>query len=108
MGVILERNIEMYCEKDSAKEQARIRLMIVCLGIIGLLSFSVAILKKHNDNYTIDSVVVTRGDTLWNIASEYCPDYIDKRDYIDFIQLDNKCDVNIRPGDVLNIRVYGE
>lgn len=96
----------MYYKQESAKEQAKMRLMVFCISVIGLISFIVAVGNKNDKNYTTESVVVTRGDTLWNIASEYCPDYMDKRDYIDFIRLDNKCDVNIHPGDVLMVRIY--
>lgn len=90
------------------KEQAKTKLLVLCISIIGIISFIVAVGNKNDKKYTTESVVVTYGDTLWDIAVENCPESMDKRDYIDFIQLDNKCDVNIQPGDVLNIRVYEE
>ena len=39
-----------------------------------------------------DTYYVHAGDTLWSIASEYCPADMDKRNYIDDIQTRNRLD----------------
>ncbi len=39
-----------------------------------------------------DTYVVHTGDTLWSIAGEYCPEGVDKRDYIDDIVTRNRLD----------------
>lgn len=52
---------------------------------------------------------VTTGDTLWSIALLYCPNDMDVRDYIDFIQEDNYIENSlIRNGDVIEVRRYEE
>lgn len=56
--------------------------------------------------YVEDTVIVRSGDTLWGIADMYCPEYMDKREYIRAIELDNDCTANIRVGDVITVRVY--
>ena len=37
-----------------------------------------------------DTYVVMAGDTLWNIADEFCPDGEDKRKYIDDLRVRNR------------------
>ena len=56
--------------------------------------------------YVEDTVVVHKGDTLWGIANMYCPEYMDKREYIRAIEADNECGSDIRVGDVLTVRIY--
>lgn len=58
--------------------------------------------------YVEDTVVVHKGDTLWGIAEVYCPEGMDKREYIRAIELDNDCTANIRIGDVITVRRYAE
>ena len=56
--------------------------------------------------YVEDTVIVRSGDTLWGIADMYCPEGMDKREYIRTIESDNDCGANIRAGQVLTVRVY--
>ena len=58
--------------------------------------------------YVEDTVVVHKGDTLWGIAELYCPEGMDKREYVRAIELDNDCTANIRVGDVITVRRYAE
>lgn len=58
--------------------------------------------------YVEDTVVVHKGDTLWGIADMYCPEGMDKREYIRAIEADNDCTANIRIGDVITVRRYAE
>ena len=56
--------------------------------------------------YVEDTVVVRSGDTLWGIADMYCPEGMDKREYVRKLEADNDCSANIRAGQVLTVRVY--
>lgn len=56
--------------------------------------------------YVEDTVVVHKGDTLWEIAEVYCPSDMDMREYVRAIELDNDCTANIRAGQILTVRVY--
>ena len=56
--------------------------------------------------YVEDTVIVRSGDTLWGIADMYCPEGMDKREYIRTIEADNDCTANIRVGDVITVRRY--
>ena len=61
---------------------------------------------KVQSEYSEETVTVQSGDTLWGIADAYCPDDMDKREYIREIEADNDCTSVIRPGNVLTVRVY--
>lgn len=51
--------------------------------------------------------MVSPGDTLWSIATEYCPKNIDKRDYIsDIIELNHIEDCTIYPHRSIQVIVY--
>ena len=62
--------------------------------------------KADKQTYVEDTVVVHKGDTLWGIAELYCPEGMDKREYVRAIEADNDCTANIRVGDVITVRVY--
>ena len=62
--------------------------------------------KADKQAYVEDTVVVHKGDTLWGIADMYCPEGMDKREYIRTLEVDNDCSANIRAGQVLTVRVY--
>lgn len=62
--------------------------------------------KADKQAYVEDTVVVRSGDTLWGIAELYCPEGMDKREYIRTLEADNDCSANIRAGQVLTVRVY--
>ena len=51
-------------------------------------------------------LTVHAGDTLWGIASERCPDGMDKRGYIRAVQQKNHIGTDIFPGDKLLVPVY--
>lgn len=57
---------------------------------------------------TYKQVVIHENESLWNSASEYCPNNMDMRDYIDDI-----CEINditsndvFQPGDVVFVPIY--
>lgn len=49
--------------------------------------------------------VVQPDDTLWEIADEYCPKNMDKREYIFNLKKANAIDGYIQPGDHIEILV---
>jgi len=51
-----------------------------------------------------DTYVVMAGDTLWSIADEFCPEGVDKREYIDDLRVHNRIDsAAIYPGQEIEI-----
>ena len=57
---------------------------------------------QYRYNYTVKS-----GDTLWNIASEACPEGMDVREYIHEISKMNGIDDgSIRPGQTIELYHY--
>lgn len=84
----------------------RLRIITSVVGVVILTAMIAAFTQTKQPQYTTDTVVVARGDTLWGIAGKYCPEYMDKRQYIENIQTDSGCDADIHPGDVLVVRVY--
>lgn len=90
--------------------QKRKNILKAC-GIIVAVAVIAALLAgagRTERKYTEDTVMVHSGDTLWGIAEQYCPEDMDKREYIRMIREDNDCTANIRNGDILTIRVYEE
>lgn len=65
-------------------------------------------LIKKDKNYEVAEISVCNGDTLWSIATEHCPNSMDKRDYIAKIMADNNINANIKQGQVIKIREYTE
>ena len=64
---------------------------------------------SENDKYTVISVTVQQGDTLWSIAKEYKPDGKDLRDYVYEIADNNGIDdCNIYCGQVIYVPVVSE
>lgn len=78
----------------------------ICAAAVILLTGS-AMLKREPE-YAYEHITVHYGDTLWSIAGEYCPEWMDKRDYIDYITADNGCTADILPGQHIGVRVYEE
>lgn len=80
--------------------------IIILFSIISLLS-GFSGFKKYNNIVEYETVNVTQGDTLWNIAREYISEKEDIRDYIYMIRKVNNLEsANIHPGDQLLIPVY--
>ncbi|WFD12039.1 LysM peptidoglycan-binding domain-containing protein [Tepidibacter hydrothermalis] len=80
-------------------------IIILFLTISLLSGFSG--FKKYKNIVEYETVNVTQGDTLWNIAKENISEKEDIRDYIYMIRKVNNLEsVNIHPGDQLLIPVY--
>lgn len=103
MGVE-RKEIRMYREVNKKKEN--MRLIVIVVSLLLFIAIFALTTKNKDNNYISDIVIVERGDTLWGIADKYCPEYMDKRQYIEHIQTDSGCNTDIYPGDVLVVRVY--
>ena len=82
-----------------------VALLLVVLVLVSIL------LLNHVFRSTMDAVDwqegiyrVERGDSLWSISGRYCPDSVDRREWIEEIQaLNDLSDGTIRPGQKLII-----
>ena len=95
--------------KQLQKRNERRADILTACGIIAAVAVAAVLVAgagKVEREYSEDVVIVRSGDTLWNIADAYCPDDMDKRDYIRAIEVDNDCTSAIKAGDVLTVRVY--
>lgn len=90
------------------RNERRADILTAC-GIIAAVAAAALLLAgagRAEREYSEETVTVQSGDTLWGIAEQYCPDDMDKRDYIRAIEADNECTSAIKVGDVLTVRVY--
>jgi Tfp pilus assembly protein FimV len=91
-------------EEHIRKQRTQILTAAAIIAIFALVLLLSS--ARTEREYAEDTVTVRSGDTLWSIASEYCPEGMDKRDYVQLLQSDNGCTADIRVGDVLTVRVY--
>lgn len=91
------------------RNERRANALTAC-GIIAAVAVIAVLLAGAGKprEYTEEVITVRSGDTLWNIADAYCPDNMDKREFIRIIEADNECDAVIRVGDVLTVRRYAD
>ena len=103
----VRRHIEQ-AKRLQERNERRADFLTAC-GIIAAVAVAAVLLagaSKVEREYSEDVVIVRSGDTLWNIADAYCPDDMDKRDYIRAIEVDNDCGADIMAGQILTVRVY--
>ncbi|MCJ8012554.1 LysM peptidoglycan-binding domain-containing protein [Paenibacillus sp. KQZ6P-2] len=80
---------------------AAVIIIIGCTGMVRVFAGS------PHDEIPLEQVVVTKGDTLWEIAVEYKPKDMDTRDYINVIKKTNHLKTSgIEAGDVLSLPIY--
>lgn len=90
------------------RNERRADILTAC-GIIAAVVVIAVLLAgagRAEREYSEEVITVQSGDTLWGISEQYCPDDMDKREYIRAIEVDNGCGSDIRVGDVLTVRVY--
>ena len=90
------------------RNERRADILTAC-GIIAAVAVAAVLLAgagKVEREYSEETVTVRSGDTLWGIADAYCPENMDKREYIRVIEADNECGADIMAGQVLTVRVY--
>lgn len=65
---------------------------------------------EKEKSYTLESVTVKKGDSLWNLCYSKCPDDMRLDTYISSVIKLNGLEGQdfIYPGDVLQLMVYGE
>ena len=79
-----------------------IALVLVGAVVSGFVMNHATTPIQYRYNYTVKS-----GDTLWNIASEACPEDMDVREYIHEISKTNGIDDgSIRPGQTIELYHY--
>lgn len=104
----IERSIKR-AKRLQEQAERRVRITAMCIAIAAVIATVVLLVgSKADREYTETTVLIHSGDTLWEIAELYCPDNMDKREYIHLIMSDNDCTANIRSGDVLTVRKYEE
>ena len=90
------------------RNERRADILTAC-GIIAAVAVIAVLLAgagRAEREYSEETVTVRSGDTLWGIADAYCPEDMDKRDYVHMLEVDNECTSAIKAGDVLTVRVY--
>lgn len=90
------------------RNERRADILTAC-GIIAAVAVAVVLLAgagRAEREYSEETVTVRSGDTLWGIADAYCPEDMDKRDYVHMLEVDNGCTSAIKAGDVLTVRIY--
>lgn len=105
----IARHIER-AERLCRRNERRAECLTAC-GIIAATALAAVLLAgavRTEREYGEKTVTVRSGDTLWSVAEQYCPDNMDKREYVHIIETDNDCTANIRNGDILTVRIYEE
>ena len=82
-------------------------LSLVALLIVAFILLIVAIQPTMNRvEWSAETYIVKSGDTLWAIADKYCPDIVDKREWIAEVKDLNRIhDSIIHPGQRLTVLV---
>ena len=79
----------------------------VIMIIIAFLLICVDIILPYYDFQT-ESYLVQYGDSLWTIASKYCPDGMNEWDYLHMVvDANNLTSTTIHPGQLLTVFVKG-
>ena len=92
------------------RNERRADILTACgiIAAVALLAVLLAGAGRAEREYSEEVITVRSGDTLWGIAGAYCPEDMDKREYIRAIEADNECTSAIKVGDVLTVRRYAE
>lgn len=88
---------------------ALILAIVFSLLVIGYnIGYNKARETEWENNKQVVSYIVDSGDTLWNIAEQYKPAWLDTREYIyEVRQLNNELSSNLQAGDEILIYIYG-
>lgn len=91
------------------RNERRADILTAC-GIIAAVAVAAVLLAGAGKprEYSEETVTVRSGDTLWGIAGAYCPEDMDKREYVHMLEVDNGCTSAIKAGDILTVRRYAE
>ena len=83
----------------------RLEKIIFCIGAAVMIAVCCAKYAPKPRRYT-EQVTVYYGDTLWSMADEYCPQNMDKREWIAEVMQLNDIEV-LQPGKIEVVR-YGK
>ena len=87
--------------------QSKRKNLLSIAGIIILLiaMFIIPQMQKRNYRRSLhyEEVIVTRGDSLWKIGLDKCPEKMDIRDWIYDVNEHNSIDTNVYPGMSLEV-----
>ena len=63
----------------------------ICLiSIIAFVLLTIGLVVNSRYDFHEETYYVKGGDRLWNIASDYCPDGMDVRDYLNLLREHNE------------------
>ena len=89
------------------------KIMILILTTIIVIFSSIAVFGRSEKSFEnknevyYDLVEVSKGDTIWSIASEYSNENITTKQYVDcIIEFNNMKNCNIYPGENIVVPVY--
>ena len=78
------------------------------LLVIGYrIGYNKALETEWENNRRVVSYVVDSGDTLWAIAEQYKPEWLDVREYMYQVKQLNGIDSNLQVGDEILVYTYG-
>lgn len=80
----------------------------IILAPIYLALFDISESSFCSEEWTEKVYCVESGDTLWDIAEDYCPENVDIRDYIDAVEERNGIDSMLYAGQELIIFEYNK
>lgn len=85
-------------------------VLLVIFALVCILALRAAFVSTMaRVDWVEEEYRVQRGDTLWSIAGEYCPDNVDRRDWIAEVQeLNGLSNSIIYPGQRLTVLVPAE
>ena len=100
-------------KKSSNKNRVVFNLVAIIVLVAAIMCSVGFVVSAKSDKSSSDintyyqSVRVESGDTLWSIATEYCPDTQEISDYIDEIKSINSIkNDTIKAGDYIIVSIY--
>ena len=79
-------------------------IAVVLIGAFLLLLLVATQPTMTKVEWTEETYIVKSGDSLWAIADRYCPDIVDKREWIAEVkELNNLYDSTVHPGQMLKV-----
>lgn len=89
--------------KNERREETLVILIVLILAalVIMLICYRESETPKREDFVPVMRTICA-GDTAWELADEYCPDTLDKREYLGWVAQENGRDVgSIKAGETL-------
>lgn len=75
-----------------------------CVAVLVVMALCICTRVVHSKPELVrTSYIVQHGDTIWDIAEQYCPDNMDVREWIYEVRKLNRAETLIHPGQELQI-----